>query len=881
MAPRAGFDRCIRFSHEETAHLPDAALQELLLEADTANVLAARESSAAFVEYVLTHERDGSQISNAEFHREIHQTIAEHLQTLFVCPIEHGKAMPLDTPIPTPVGFRPMGELVDGDVVFGGDGAPCVVRRAWPVRLDRPVYEIELDDGERIRADAEHNWLAWSQDDLDEARAPRVVTTEQMLAAGLRRRTAWRWKLPVAGAAQYQAQDFAVHPYVLGAWLGDGDTDSAGFTCHEDDLAIVDRCVALDNGKRGTLRPDKRRPSTIRTVIGGDRDSVRGDSTLRSRLRALQVLGDKHIPEQYLRGSIEQRQELLAGLLDTDGSVCGERGQSRIEFGDTNERLATQVLELVRSLGFKATLISTRATLRGVDHGLVHRVCFTARTPVFRLTRKLAQQRLDGDRTRTRHRSVVAIRPVESVPVRCITVSSPDSTFLAGRGYTITHNTQQVAIGYVLWTLGRNPNARIALICDSKPQAMDRLGAVKKYIETSERLWRVFPHLRPAEGSDRPDPGESWSCESITIRRGHGVIAKEPSVQAFGTGSRELTGKRFDLMVFDDVLDFANTRTTEGCAKVIEWFDTTAQTRLVEGGRAIVIGTPWSSFDLLAELQKRKGWVCRRYAAVLNPDDPVKAWKPTWSEAWSIARLLERYENTPSLTFWRKYMCRITSDATSRFRAAWFANAKLLGRGRHFLKKQPVLLPQNTKMRCFTGVDLGNSPRKRKAHGSTDHGHGLTVIFTIAVDNRARRIVVNIESGRWTGPAILDRLHDTYVRYNSTIIVESNGVQDWIRQFAQYRAIPTVPFTTTAENKYDEVYGIESLAVELRNGLWVFPSGPDGKTVDPELLATEAELTAYNPEGHTGDRAMAMWFARGGATSLIQSMMQKLPTIPR
>ena len=71
MPPRA--DSVWRVDPAQVRHLSDEALWDLLYEADRLNVQRARESSAAFVEYVLTHEQTGDQITNADFHREWHQ----------------------------------------------------------------------------------------------------------------------------------------------------------------------------------------------------------------------------------------------------------------------------------------------------------------------------------------------------------------------------------------------------------------------------------------------------------------------------------------------------------------------------------------------------------------------------------------------------------------------------------------------------------------------------------------------------------------------------------------------------------------------------------------------------------------------------------------
>src|SRR5699024_5346084 len=71
--------------------------------------------------------------------------------------------------------------------------------------------------------------------------------------------------------------------------------------------------------------------------------------TLNARLRTLGVLGNKHVPEEYLTASREQRMELLRGLMDTDGSVNVGPNTPRVEFVSTTHALAEAVLVLARS----------------------------------------------------------------------------------------------------------------------------------------------------------------------------------------------------------------------------------------------------------------------------------------------------------------------------------------------------------------------------------------------------------------------------------------------------------------------------------------------------------------------------------------------------
>src|SRR5262249_10766795 len=127
--------------------------------------------------------------------------------------------------------------------------------------------------------------------------------------------------------------------------------------------------------------------------------------SVHGKLREIGVLGNKHIPESYLHGSVVQRLALLQGLMDTDGTVSNRgagggraSGCAQCEFSVVHERLARDVYELLLGLGIKVTLRSAPAVLEGRQTGVRYRLGFQTVLPVFRLPRKDA--RLSPLRTR-------------------------------------------------------------------------------------------------------------------------------------------------------------------------------------------------------------------------------------------------------------------------------------------------------------------------------------------------------------------------------------------------------------------------------------------------------------------------------------------------
>jgi len=374
--------------------------------------------------------------------------LAENPHGMVVAGSRHGKALALDTPIPTPAGWTAMGELTDGDLVFDETGRPCRVIRAWAVRYDRPCYEVEFSDGSVVTADAEHLWQvedAAARKWFGRVKNPpdrcpvRVVTTEVM-AQSLRARRSDKcdvanYSVRVARPLQCPDADLPVPPYTLGAWLGDGTSQNGSITTVDQEVLSAieaEGCVVTP----GKTYPDR---TPVYRVAGLSRmlaeAGVRNSAWRRRGLRP----ADKHIPVAYLRASEAQRRALLAGLLDTDGTCTKKKGT--VEFYSTHERLARDVHHLICTLGYKATLRSNPARLRGKDCGTAWIVVFTPPDKVFLLPRKAARQ-VTAVRETASRLYITAIRPVASVPVRCITVDSPSALYLAGSSCIPTHNTE-------------------------------------------------------------------------------------------------------------------------------------------------------------------------------------------------------------------------------------------------------------------------------------------------------------------------------------------------------------------------------------------------------------------------------------------------------
>jgi deoxycytidine triphosphate deaminase len=353
-----------------------------------------------------------------------------------------GKALALDTPVPTPRGWTTMGELQVGSEVFDASGMPTEVVATTEVMLGRECREVMFSDGTTIVADLDHLWESWTKRSRAKRRAPEILTTRQIertLKAGAHEHN---HHVARCDPVRYPEKDLPVDPYVFGAWIGDGTSTQANLT-------TADPPILREVELAGYAVAHRRR---FLYRIGGAprrRDAATGritaNDSLHSTLRAMGVLGCKTIPGPYLQGSVAQRQALLGGLMDTDGYV--DRW-GRCELTTINRGLADQYRELVASLGFKPVVSVKTATLNGKDCGLKYDVTFTPDEPVFRLPRNLPRQKRSG--RFYFDRAIVEVRPVPSVPVRCIEVAHPRGLFLVSRSFIPTHNSSLGRLGLIV-----------------------------------------------------------------------------------------------------------------------------------------------------------------------------------------------------------------------------------------------------------------------------------------------------------------------------------------------------------------------------------------------------------------------------------------------
>lgn len=414
-----------------------------------------------------------------------------------------GKLLDLDTMIPTPSGWRLLRHLALGDEVFDETGQPCRITAVYDDMPER-AWNLEFSDHTSLVAGGEHQWVTWThyerkaynrseyeaRDGLPEnwpqwrsgrysdpgatrrCMGPQVRTTDEIVdTLHYGSRGDRNHSIPVAAPLVLPDVDLPIDPYLFGYWLGDGSSAGASITVSDED---AEESLGRFEVAGYTVGEPRRRSPEAQCAtysVGNlpeNRDPLTGrilaNGSLFSTLRLLDLLDNKFIPDSYLWASERQRLALLRGLMDSDGCVAN----SLVEFTSTNQELAEGVVHLARSLGAKPTIAKGRATLYGVDHGPKWRVMWRPNfhNPFLLRRKATAVRPLGRQVSRSFHRMIVSATPVPVRPMRCLTVDSPNSLFLAGEGMIPTHNTKTGAE----WVRGHAPRHAEGLLIGANPR---------------------------------------------------------------------------------------------------------------------------------------------------------------------------------------------------------------------------------------------------------------------------------------------------------------------------------------------------------------------------------------------------------------------------
>lgn len=366
-----------------------------------------------------------------------------------------GKAIPNDTTIPTPIGYRKVGDIRPGDLLFGDDGKPTRVEQIHPQKDKKQVYIVEFSDGRTAKCCKDHLWEY--QYESHRGYASRVESIEKILQRTSKLKNGfkdscnkgYRFRVKLNKPVEYLEQDLPIDPYVLGLMLGDG---SFRFQDSNKELIFSSATNELPNYIADIMNWSYRKTSNLNyNYVFYDKNTnqkIWVQNFLKEIPELINVYSQgKFIPNIYLLGSVEQRYSLLQGLLDTDGTI-DDKG--RVSFTNTSKQLIDDFIELCHSLGFITSVLEdSRKDKYTESCYVVHIQCKKEnKTKLFRLNRKLQKAKdYASTNKRTEYKDYIAIKDIyptdEYTDMTCFTVTNSSHLFLMN-DFIVTHNTRSM-----------------------------------------------------------------------------------------------------------------------------------------------------------------------------------------------------------------------------------------------------------------------------------------------------------------------------------------------------------------------------------------------------------------------------------------------------
>lgn len=369
-------------------------------------------------------------------------------------PSGFGKALPNSTKIPTPEGWKAVGDIKVGDQLFDAFGKPTSVRAVFP-QGQQDVWEVIFKDGRTAKCNKDHLWSYCTEAQRTESKLNRMFktsTTEEISKLGLKDNyNAYRILVPMQKAVEYSEKQYSLTPYTMGAILGDGSlryvsNQKALYFSSDDEF--IPQTIAKEMNWGYHKNSEFNYSWTFKWLENIGHTNVWVEEAFKDFPELWNVKSeDKFIPEIYLQGSVEQRYELLNGLLDTDGNVSKDKG--RVTYFTISKRLCNNVVELCQSLGFKTSTYLD-------EHKETH-VCYCVqiignaedKVKLFKLPRKkeLITEWYNSPKRKENNlfNPIVEIRNLGyQEEMTCFLVDNSEHLFLTNN-FIVTHNTRSFA----------------------------------------------------------------------------------------------------------------------------------------------------------------------------------------------------------------------------------------------------------------------------------------------------------------------------------------------------------------------------------------------------------------------------------------------------
>lgn len=563
-------------------------------------------------------------------------TLGEYERLCVAMPPRHKLAD--STPILTSNrGWTTHGDLKIGDYVYGLNGEPTKIIGISDKSNCNQL--ITFSNGSKILAHEEHLWTVSKRGNKN----PLTITTSEIKKDyqyteknGKKR---YRYHLPFIKPIQYPKTELPLDPYFLGLWLGDGSSTKPCITHDPKDIESIEHI-----------------PYKISTICTHTETGVKttyfSHQGIIKKIKELHLYNNKHIPRIYLEACVEDRLQLLAGLIDSDGNVDKN---GRVRFININKQLIHDVFELCTGLGLYPYFhVRKKEDMnhykRNSKYNIksTHDAYVVGFQPKYSIPTQIPRKRINKTPTH-RRLAITDITTVKGEQGKCIEIENPDGIYLAGKQLIPTHNSKSsmVTLAYPLWLIFQNPHLNILIVSNEASLAETFGIKLREYIKKYGAYFGV--HLSESK----------HSSTHLMFEDKKGLAGSIKLVGANGS----ITGRDADYIIIDDPYKGFEDITPTLLQKRIDWFDTIIEQRIESHTKLVILHTRWHSNDLQGYFKKNRS---EDYHFISFPAIKENG-EQLWPEKYTIEKLEKKRESIGERLFQSIFQQKPIDDSSNFF----------------------------------------------------------------------------------------------------------------------------------------------------------------------------------------------------------------------
>lgn len=358
-----------------------------------------------------------------------------------------GKCLPLNSDIMTLTGYKKMKDIQLGDSLIDGLGKECKVIGIYPQGI-QPVYKVTFSDRTSTLCSLDHIWRVGWYSNKQATVKWDDLTLKEIMKRGLKKKnntSGWKFRIPIPKINCWN-NSVSIDPYLLGVLLGDGDLGSSSnikVSLYEKDIFNKIKIILNNLGYDLHLCDNNKSEIKDYSIVCSTETKgfINYINNLDIRCRSI----EKHIPQEYLFTTFENRIKLLQGLFDTDGYIDSH---NNFIFTTSSPKLSEDFAFLVRSLGGTDTIVEKPS---GYKHNGYYIQChnhfnhYIKFDNDFEFCTSIKHKKRIKNKQNAPLRRIINIEYVGEEECQCIAVDSLDSTYMTN-DLIVTHNTTSARI---------------------------------------------------------------------------------------------------------------------------------------------------------------------------------------------------------------------------------------------------------------------------------------------------------------------------------------------------------------------------------------------------------------------------------------------------